>query len=129
MQRELLARSTVRIDTSLSYCHYSLNDSTLASSGFLDLCREKKVRISPAPPLHLPCTSPASTSPAPPLSPNRVSAASQVALINASPISMGLLMERPPPDWHPASAATKALCARAVEYCKAAGVRDGGHLT
>lgn len=45
-----------------------------------------------------------------------------IGLINASPIAMGLLMNRDPPDWHPAKPETKALCREAVAYCKAAGV-------
>ena len=35
---------------------------------------------------------------------------------------MGLLMERDPPSWHPAAAATKALCVEAVKHCKSQGV-------
>lgn len=62
--QEIITRSGVGIDSSLSYCHYSLNDTTLESSGFVAFCKERNV-----------------------------------ALINASPISMGLLMERDPPDW------------------------------
>ena len=31
-------------------------------------------------------------------------------------------MERAPPDWHPATAATKALCVSAVSYCQKEGV-------
>merc|ERR1719263_1149266 len=33
LQQEVISRSGIGIDTSLSYCHYSLNDTTLASSG------------------------------------------------------------------------------------------------
>jgi len=87
LQQEIITRSGIAIDTSLSYCHYSLNDTSLVSSGFIDFCEQKKI-----------------------------------ALINASPISMGLLMERNPPDWHPAKPETKALCVQAVSYCKAQGV-------
>ncbi|MEI2399485.1 MULTISPECIES: aldo/keto reductase [Paenibacillus] len=39
-------------------------------------------------------------------------------LINASPISMGLLSNRKVPDWHPASAEIQAACQRAAEYCR-----------
>lgn len=87
VQRAVIERSTVTVDTSLTYCHYSLNDTSLVSSGFIDFCRSRNI-----------------------------------ALINASPISMGLLMDRAPPDWHPASDATKTLCAQANKYCTAAGV-------
>jgi len=87
MQRDVIEKSAVKIDTSLSYCHYCLNDTSLISSGFLAFCNERSV-----------------------------------ALINASPISMGLLMDREPPSWHPASAETKALCKRAAALCKEQGV-------
>ena len=74
--RDLYVRyPTFRIDTSLSYCHYSMNDTTLVSSGFVAFCEQRGV-----------------------------------ALINASPIAMGLLMDRDPPSWHPASASTKEIC-------------------
>ena len=42
--------------------------------------------------------------------------ARNIALINASPISMGLLMDRDPPSWHPATPATKTLCKQAATY-------------
>jgi len=87
VQREIIARSSVAIDTSLTYCHYSLNDTSLLTGGFIDFCRSRSI-----------------------------------ALINASPISMGLLMDRAPPDWHPATAETKALCVTANEYCRSKGV-------
>merc|ERR1719336_83806 len=86
-QREIFEKATVKIDTSLSYCHYALNDTSLISSGFLDFCAERNV-----------------------------------ALINASPISMGLLNDRDPPGWHPARADTKALCKRAATYCREQGL-------
>ena len=69
------------MDTSLSYCHYAFNDTSLVSSGFLDFCTARNI-----------------------------------ALINASPISMGLLMDRDPPSWHPATPATKTLCKQAAIY-------------
>ena len=40
-----------------------------------------------------------------------------VGLVNASPLSMGLLGTRGAPDWHPASDELKAVCRRAAEYC------------
>ena len=87
VQREIIEKSGVTIDTSLSYCHYALNDTSLVSSGFVDFCTARNI-----------------------------------ALINASPISMGLLMERDPPSWHPATPATKALCKQAAALCREAGV-------
>ena len=44
-----------------------------------------------------------------------------VGVINASPLSMGLLSTRGTPDWHPAPAALKAACARAAAYCQEQG--------
>jgi len=41
-----------------------------------------------------------------------------VGVINASPLSMGLLTERGVPDWHPAPKLLIEACARAAEYCK-----------
>ncbi len=41
-----------------------------------------------------------------------------VGIINASPLSMGLLTERGVPDWHPAPKSLIEACARAAEYCK-----------
>ena len=42
-----------------------------------------------------------------------------VGIINASPLSMGLLSERGVPDWHPAPKALVEACRKAVEHCKA----------
>lgn len=41
-----------------------------------------------------------------------------VGVINASPLSMGLLSQRGAPDWHPAPAALREACARAAAYCR-----------
>lgn len=40
-----------------------------------------------------------------------------IGVINASPLSMGLLSQRGTPDWHPAPEALKEACARAAAYC------------
>ncbi|BFY99010.1 hypothetical protein BsWGS_02050 [Bradybaena similaris] len=40
-----------------------------------------------------------------------------VGVVNASPISMGLLSKRGPPVWHPASSVIKTACAEAAAYC------------
>lgn len=72
------------IDAIISYCHYSLNDTTLES--ILPLIEEK-----------------------------------QIGLVNASPLSMGLLGTRGTPEWHPASREVKEVCKRAAEYCAAQG--------
>ncbi|KAL1534454.1 L-galactose 1-dehydrogenase [Salvia divinorum] len=44
-----------------------------------------------------------------------------VGIISASPLSMGLLTESGPPEWHPASAELKAACQDAAAYCKEKG--------
>jgi len=44
-----------------------------------------------------------------------------VGVINASPLSMGLLSSRGTPDWHPASAELKAACKRAADFCAQQG--------
>ncbi len=45
----------------------------------------------------------------------------QIGIINASPLSMGLLTDGGAPDWHPASQAIKAACAAAAEHCRNKG--------
>lgn len=40
-----------------------------------------------------------------------------VGVIYASPLSMGLLTENGPPEWHPASPEIKASCKAAADYC------------
>ena len=44
-----------------------------------------------------------------------------VGVINASPLSMGLLSQRGAPDWHPASRDLKMACAKAAAYCQTQG--------
>ena len=44
-----------------------------------------------------------------------------IGVINASPLSMGLLSERGAPDWHPAPAPLQDACRRAAAHCAAAG--------
>jgi aryl-alcohol dehydrogenase-like predicted oxidoreductase len=50
------------------------------------------------------------------------SAASQVGIISASPLSMGLLTHQGPPDWHPAPPELKEAAAAAAACCKDQGV-------
>ena len=45
----------------------------------------------------------------------------EVGVINASPLSMGLLGTRGVPDWHPAPKALVEACQRAVQHCNAKG--------
>jgi len=44
-----------------------------------------------------------------------------VGLINASPISMGLLSRQGAPNWHPATEEIKEACRRAAAYCDERG--------
>ena len=44
-----------------------------------------------------------------------------IGVINASPLSMGLLSQRGTPAWHPAPVALKEACARAAAHCAAKG--------
>lgn len=81
--RYVLDRTAV--DTILSYCHYSLNDSSLQ-----DLVPYLKSK--------------------------------GVGVINASPLSMGLLTQRGAPDWHPADEDIRAVCAKAAAFCQQQGV-------
>jgi len=44
-----------------------------------------------------------------------------IGLINASPLSMGLLSERGIPNWHPAPKMLVEACGDAAQYCKSKG--------
>lgn len=44
-----------------------------------------------------------------------------IGVINASPLSMGLLSQRGVPDWHPAPKPLVEVCKRAAEYCNEVG--------
>ena len=83
MFREVSAQT--EIDFILSYCHYCLNDTSLAD--LAPLLSEKGIGI-----------------------------------INASPLSMGLLTKVGPPDWHPAPMELRNACAEATRHCLNKGV-------
>ncbi|AZN39757.1 aldo/keto reductase [Paenibacillus albus] len=68
----------VEVDAIISYCHYSLNDTSLTQ--LLPLVNDRGV-----------------------------------GLVNASPLSMGLLSARGTPDWHPASQELKSKCQQAAQ--------------
>ncbi len=53
--------------------------------------------------------------------------ARNVGIINASPLSMGLLTQNGPPKWHPAPPEIQAACARAAAHCTQKG-RDIAQL-
>lgn len=74
-----------KVDTILSYCHYSLNDTALAE--WVPYLQEMEVGI-----------------------------------ISASPLSMRLLTEQGPPDWHPAPEDIQLACAKAAAHCLKNGV-------
>jgi len=82
MFRSLLPR--IEVDSIISYCHYSLNDTTLLT--LLPLLGERGI-----------------------------------GLVNASPLSMGLLSARGVPAWHPADEEIRAACKAAAELCAARG--------
>ena len=44
-----------------------------------------------------------------------------IGVINASPLSMGLLTKRGVPDWHPAPKPLVEVCARAAQHCESKG--------
>jgi L-galactose dehydrogenase len=73
------------VDTILSYCRFSLNDTGLET--LLPALQEKNIGV-----------------------------------INASPLSMGLLTERGAPSWHPAPGEIKTACSLAATYCRNRGV-------
>jgi L-galactose dehydrogenase len=45
-----------------------------------------------------------------------------MGVINASPLSMGLLSDRGAPEWHPASDEIRQTCAKAAAFCRGQGV-------
>jgi len=85
----------IKLDTSLVYCHYSFNDTTLLDGSmedgksFMDFLESKGM-----------------------------------GCINASPIAMGLLTTRGPPVWHPAQFEPHIVeaCIEANKYCTEKGM-------
>jgi L-galactose dehydrogenase len=73
------------LDFVLSYCHYTLNDTTLGTE-LAPFATERGA-----------------------------------GLINAAPLSMGLLTNVGPPEWHPAPEALKAAAREAAALCKGMG--------
>jgi len=98
VQKEIIIRALekgIKIDTSLVYCHYSFNDTTLIDGpmneggSFMDFLEKNGM-----------------------------------GLVNASPIAMGLLTSRGPPVWHPGNFKPEIIeaCNSAIAYCKEKGV-------
>lgn len=79
-----LVLERIHVDAILTYCHYSINDTSLTD--LLPYLREKGVGV-----------------------------------INASPLSMGLLSARGTPAWHPAPPDIKEACMRAAKHCASLG--------
>jgi L-galactose dehydrogenase len=50
-----------------------------------------------------------------------IAEARQIGIINGSPFGSGLLTDRGPADWHPASAQDRAVFKAAAEFCKKQG--------
>lgn len=92
--RRIIKRSKVKIDSVLSYCRYTLNDRALLESEEGEEEGETFVKFLES---------------------------RGVSLINASAISMGLLCNREPPAWHPASDALKLRAKAASDFAEARG--------
>ncbi|XP_050307122.1 uncharacterized protein LOC126743899 [Anthonomus grandis grandis] len=86
--KECIEKSTVPIETVLSYCRSSMIDNSLKE--FVPFFKENKIGI-----------------------------------INAAVNSMGLLTNKGPQNWHPASEEVKQTCKKAGEFCKAHNVELG----
>lgn len=84
----VVERSTVRIDTVLSYCRCCLHDTELLD--YKEFFKERGIGV-----------------------------------VNASPISMGLLSSRGPPAWHPAGEMVRSKCKEAADYCQ----KQGGDIS
>merc|ERR1712050_356100 len=98
VQKEIILAAEaagMKLDTSLVYCHYSMNDTTLCDgpmddgTTFLDFLNAR-----------------------------------QMGCVNASPISMGLLTSCGAPDWHPANFVPSIVeaCSEANKHCVEKGV-------
>lgn len=86
--KEIIKCSPVKVDSVLTYCRLTLNDSSLRSD--FEFFRSKGVPI-----------------------------------INASPVSMGLLTKVGVQDWHPAGKEIREACSAALRYCEDQGVDIG----
>ncbi|GAX20920.1 D-threo-aldose 1-dehydrogenase [Fistulifera solaris] len=99
VQHLVLQRSMERFgeniwDQSLTYCHYNLHDQSLVNQ---------------------------------PLSTTSLAFLEScqqqgMVVLAAAPLSMGLLSNQGPRDWHPASAELKEACRRAVQICQQEGI-------
>ena len=53
VQREIIEKSRVKITTSLAYAHLNLHDTSLLSSDFAEVCKERGVQLLAAAPLSM----------------------------------------------------------------------------
>jgi len=51
LQQEIISRSPVALQTSLTYCHYTLSDTSLLTSSHCDLCERKNIALINAAPI------------------------------------------------------------------------------
>jgi L-galactose dehydrogenase len=58
LQQEIIARSPVALQTSLTYCHYTLSDTSLLTSGHPELCASKGMALINAAPIAMGLHSP-----------------------------------------------------------------------
>jgi len=115
--RRIIERSSVRIDAVLSYCRYTLNDRALVERVAVPEQSQSQSQ---------------SRSPSAAAGEANVDDGAgedfvsflerhNIQLINASAIAMGLLCNKEPPAWHPASDDLKQRCVAASAYAEAHG--------
>lgn len=103
--QEQLTSDAVVFDQSLVYCHNNLHDMSL----YRDRC-------FPSVDIELNGSNDDNISFA------QFCQKSNIQLMAAAPLSMGLLTSAGPPDWHPASITLKMACCRATQICETKGV-------
>lgn len=51
LQQEIISRSSIALQTSLTYCHYTLSDTSVLASGFIEFCEKKGIALINAAPI------------------------------------------------------------------------------
>lgn len=102
-------------DQSLVYCHCNLHDVSLFRDERFPSLEENQRRINKS-------EDEGGSNTANKLSFSQFCQRSNVHLMCAAPLSMGLLTLCGPPSWHPASPNLKNACANAAKICYARGV-------
>lgn len=106
VQHEILVKCSEQFDNglvfdqSLVYCHSNLHDMSLFNDDCFELTTDSSEKVSFA----------------------QFCQEKGINLMCAAPLSMGLLTNSSPPDWHPASCALKEACAKAAGLCVSKGV-------